>query len=235
MTDRLTQIIDTLDRLPIRRALEGIDRSLPGWPTGATSGNSSDPDGDIALTKVEAVATTPDPAMRALKDYPRLITTVTHTACTILGFSTPARGTQPDRMVNYTVVVLTEAQKRLQPIGEHDTRKLWNLAMQLRDQTLLWAAAATPTQPHANNRLGIEDRTPRWCTSCQRLGHLEPRWNAHPNCRWCQSFIDSQGQDPPPKLLDAHHRGIRITDTMVTDALRPGKPERRRRTKQPAR
>lgn len=53
-----------------------------------------------------------------------------------------------------------------------------------------------------------------WCTSCLRLQRCEPRHRGE-LCRWCGDFLASEGRRPSVTLLDAHHRGVRITRQMI--------------------
>lgn len=42
-------------------------------------------------------------------------------------------------------------------------------------------------------------------------------------CRWCWNFWRVEGTNPPPDLLRMKDRGVRITQRMVAEALRPRK------------
>lgn len=53
-----------------------------------------------------------------------------------------------------------------------------------------------------------------WCESCLRLQRCEPRHRGR-LCRWCGTFVATQGRRPSVELLDAHHRGVRITARMI--------------------
>lgn len=63
-----------------------------------------------------------------------------------------------------------------------------------------------------------------WCNHCLRDdGHHAPRADRYRQlelCRWCGDFRSAQGVLPPLSLLQAHHRGERITEAMVDAALR---------------
>lgn len=81
--------------------------------------------------------------------------------------------------------------------------------------------------------LATEDMTPAqislagWCTSCWRdHGYYEPvamrpngerRYRDH--CLWCGNFLAANDVLPPMELLEARHRGERISSTMVEAAL----------------
>lgn len=58
------------------------------------------------------------------------------------------------------------------------------------------------------------DESDEWCDSCLRLHHCEPRFRGR-LCRWCYGFVTEQGRHPSTELLDAHHRGVRITAQMI--------------------
>jgi len=64
-------------------------------------------------------------------------------------------------------------------------------------------------------RLDIEEND-TWCDSCLRLHRCEPRFRGR-LCRWCYSFVAAENRHPSLELLDAHHRGVRITAKMITD------------------
>jgi hypothetical protein len=222
MTDRLAEIIQTLEQLDIVRALQGIDRCLPGWPSGNTGGSSMilDPDGHVALTKVEATATTVDAALRASVAYPRLCADVLIAAETIAAAYVTQITSQPDRMVRNAITVLKHATTQNRPLDDRNVRRCWNLTMTLRDQTIHWARCATPGMPKVSANVGLETTDPRWCTSCLRLGHCEPRSQHHTRCRFCLGFHATYQTDPPPMILTRHHRGERITDRDITVALK---------------
>jgi len=58
------------------------------------------------------------------------------------------------------------------------------------------------------------DEEHEWCESCLRLDRCEPRHRGR-LCRWCGDFLSVQGRRPSVDLLDAHHRGVRITAAMI--------------------
>ena len=67
----------------------------------------------------------------------------------------------------------------------------------------------------------------RWCVSCARVQHAETTWRGD-LCRWCDDFKRVEGQVPPTDLLDARHRGQRITAAMVRESLRSAKRKGRK-------
>jgi hypothetical protein len=71
-----------------------------------------------------------------------------------------------------------------------------------------------------------------WCESCIRLQRCEPRHRGK-LCRWCGDFLAAEGRRPSVDLLDAHHRGVRITSRMITDdhpARKTAKTGKRKRS-----
>ena len=81
---------------------------------------------------------------------------------------------------------------------------------------------AQPMKPEPTDDLGDN-----WCASCVRdAGHLEPvalrpgtsiARKAN-RCRWCLEFEAAEKFLPPLNLLQAKHRGVRITEGMVEQA-----------------
>lgn len=59
------------------------------------------------------------------------------------------------------------------------------------------------------------------CTSCARVGHWMPTYRGT-LCRWCYDWRAAENELPPPTILEAHHRGERITTTLVRNAARQG-------------
>jgi len=60
----------------------------------------------------------------------------------------------------------------------------------------------------------VADEEHEWCESCLRLDRCEPRHRGR-LCRWCGDFLSVQARRPSVDLLDAHHRGVRITGAMI--------------------
>ena len=90
---------------------------------------------------------------------------------------------------------------------------------------------ARPSGPEASSPAVQDDPDDMWCKSCLRVGHFAPRATGRyaQLCRWCGDFQAVQGQLPPEGLLDAHHRGVRLTSKAVALALkRP--PARRKKS-----
>lgn len=58
------------------------------------------------------------------------------------------------------------------------------------------------------------------CRSCWRAdGYYEPVSHYRHYCRWCGDFTTNHGIKPPVELLDKRHRGIRISQRDVDEAL----------------
>ena len=62
-------------------------------------------------------------------------------------------------------------------------------------------------------KLDLEEND-TWCDSCLRLHRCEPRFRGR-LCRWCYGFVQSENRHPSVELLDAHHRGVRVTAQMI--------------------
>jgi hypothetical protein len=215
LDDRLTEVITVLDQLDITAALTGIHQSLPGWPSGGRGGT---PDIDPttgepfpALTKVEAVALTRDAAMTALAAYPRICAAVLRASEAVSTLRASSPVTDPARAVLMSSALLREAQKRTQPLHHRTLQPLWNHTMTLRNETLRWAAITRPATGATPKGVGLVDTDPKWCTSCLRLGHCEPRYGSGTLCRKCQNFYRAEGALPPTTVLAKWHRGERVT------------------------
>lgn len=224
LADRLEEIITTLTELDITTAIAGIHRSLPGWPSGGRGGTPDiDPDtGEPmpALTKVEAVALTPDAAKAALIAYPRICAAVLRASEAVSALRTSGAVTDPARAVLMSSVMLREAQRRSQRLDHRTLQPLWNQTMSLRNETLRWVAIIRPVTGKPIEGTGIVSTDPKWCSSCARIPHTnEPRDGHHTRCRWCHSFHATYGQDPPTKLLERHLRGERIYQHQIDQAI----------------
>jgi hypothetical protein len=78
-----------------------------------------------------------------------------------------------------------------------------------------WNPLATSPQGKPTEH---ESNAERWCTSCARIHVMEPVGTKGRSglCRWCYDFQATHaGKLPTHALLDAHHRGVRITEAMV--------------------
>lgn len=226
MTD-LAPIITDLEQLPVTQAMAGIWRTIPGWPSGGQPSSTidlDDPDGPVNWTKVEAVATTRDPALQALDTYPKLCAQTLRASELVSRLTVTVKPSEPARMVSYSATLLREAQKRSQDVDSRDLRNLINTVARLYRETHYWATCAAdtrnpPKRPDLKSA-GIITTDPKWCTSCLRLNHCEPRHGTHARCSWCSSFHATYNVDPPTQLLDAKHRGVRITEAMINKALK---------------
>jgi hypothetical protein len=74
-------------------------------------------------------------------------------------------------------------------------------------------------------KTSVED----WCTSCLRIGKVEPRYRGD-LCRWdydlCRAYVLTQ---PPIELVKARHEGKRITQQTVDEALARVRPRRKKK------
>jgi hypothetical protein len=78
-----------------------------------------------------------------------------------------------------------------------------------------WNPAATSPQAKPTEH---EVNAGRWCTSCARVHVMEPVGTKGRSglCRWCYDFQSLHvGKLPTHGLLDAHHRGVKITEAMI--------------------
>lgn len=57
-----------------------------------------------------------------------------------------------------------------------------------------------------------------WCESCERV-HRHSPVRRRRLCGWCDDFKAIEGVLPPLDLLEAHHRGVRMNQTMIRQAL----------------
>ena len=80
----------------------------------------------------------------------------------------------------------------------------------LTDAGARWHYTTSNNQDHHKHATTNND----WCTSCLRIHQCAPRYRGD-LCRWCYDFHTAQGKQPSIELLDAHHRGTRITERMV--------------------
>lgn len=98
--------------------------------------------------------------------------------------------------------------------------------------------------PNPVTALKPDDLTPTqvsaagWCTSCWRDGtYHEPvavrpdgRRRYQDHCQWCGQFAAAHDGNPPPlQLVEARHRGERITEQKVALALAHEAEEKRKR------
>jgi hypothetical protein len=104
-------------------------------------------------------------------------------------------------------------------------RELSPKVSELRDLTSRWgyrtAGEYNPGAPSprpAGDSEAASNRD-RWCSSCERIKVAEPVGPKGRNgrCRWCDDFVNERGDLPPLSILDARHRGIRITEAMLRD------------------
>jgi hypothetical protein len=67
-----------------------------------------------------------------------------------------------------------------------------------------------------------ESNAGRWCTSCARIHVMEPvgvKGRAG-LCRWCYDFQTLHtGKLPTHALLDARHRGVKVTETLIRSEM----------------
>lgn len=76
-----------------------------------------------------------------------------------------------------------------------------------------------PWRPDRESTTDVADPTD-WCAHhLAMLGTHEPRYRGD-LCRRCYGFQLAEKDLPPVLILQAWHRSIRVTDTMVRDALR---------------
>lgn len=78
-------------------------------------------------------------------------------------------------------------------------------------------------RPRTGQATETVEQAEKWCTSCARLHRAESRYRGE-LCRWCYDFTATEKIEPPLDILDAHHRGMRITTAMVAAAKRAPKP-----------
>jgi hypothetical protein len=137
------------------------------------------------------------------------------------GFPARASGADPG---GGGMVVLGDDEARLLPVERMATtsdparvalRRIGDLVEGLGPQvaelyslTLQWGY-----DRHRGVAVGDEDDH-EWCESCLRIDRCEPRHRGR-LCRWCGDFVSVQGRRPSADLLDAHHRGVRITAAMI--------------------
>lgn len=137
--------------------------------------------------------------------------------------------------------------------GAHDLL-LANLVLlsAVADDTVRQLRSAVPNPVTA---LTPDDLTPAqvslagWCTSCWRDNAYHEPVAMRPNgerryrdhCLWCGEFLAANDVTPPMELLEARHRGERISATMVEAALsklaeeqKAAKAERRKKKKRKA-
>ena len=99
---------------------------------------------------------------------------------------------------------------------------LLNTINELYSLTQEWGY--TPARPATTT-----DTNHEWCTSCLRIDQCSDRHRGD-LCRWCYDFHAIQHRQPSTDLLDKHHRGIRITQAMVTaDKPATRHPKRKKR------
>lgn len=135
-------------------------------------------------------------------------------------------------------------------LDEHDDRKRqpFDATLHAADHfTALvvawWTAARDLTDAIQTSR---PDRAPdnptnttdsQWCAIHLRLGICEPFHRRKridgkdiEYCRWCYDFVNACNTDPPEVILRAKHEGRRITQPMITAALRAAaKPKGKKR------
>lgn len=106
---------------------------------------------------------------------------------------------------------------------ERDIAQLERLSRRVYDRTIRWGYAtagefANDHTPAPNWRAGEEPEHNRrkWCTSCERLRRSEPVFRGE-LCKWCYDFNAAEKELPPPEILDAKHRGVRITTAVLAD------------------
>ncbi|MFA7267254.1 MAG: hypothetical protein WC054_13175 [Candidatus Nanopelagicales bacterium] len=126
----------------------------------------------------------------------------------------------PEQAIRCAIALLREAQARNTRLEHRTMQPLWNQTMTLRDETLRWAAIIRPATGRPVEGTGIVTTDPKWCTSCARIPHTnEPRHRRSTRCTWCDAFHATYGQDPPIKLLERHHRGERIYQHQIDQAI----------------
>jgi hypothetical protein len=68
-----------------------------------------------------------------------------------------------------------------------------------------------------------------WCRSCLRIGVCSPRSRGD-LCDFCYRFSQVvAGMHPPEWLILARHEGRRVTEQMMTDAIREVRPARKKK------
>jgi len=89
---------------------------------------------------------------------------------------------------------------------------------------LLRSAVPKPVKFSAEDN--VELAADGWCVSCYRDGaYCEPISEDRgvrvfaDVCRWCGTFRRTEGLEPPLSLIQARHRGEKITTVMVKRAL----------------
>jgi hypothetical protein len=98
-----------------------------------------------------------------------------------------------------------------------------------------WAAAlllidqVQSLRPDRGAQLELVTTDDEWCRSCMRIGKCSPRYRGDLCHRPCYEFHQLVRQDPPIWLVAAHHEGRKLTEKMLSDAIREVRPKRRRK------
>lgn len=179
------------------RAVDNLNEALPGFPTKASGAVSGG-----------GVAPSPEPCIDPVSHEPR------HE------FGETCEECSPVKLLPVERLAITPDPARLA------LRRLYQLLDQLVVAgTELYSIVGQWGYDRHQPALDLDDTDHEWCESCLRLHRCEPRHRG-PLCRWCGTFVATQGRRPSLELLDAHHRGVRITARMI-EADHPA----RRRTK----
>lgn len=107
------------------------------------------------------------------------------------------------------------------------TESLCNTAHQLESICAAWQPA------HVQVRRATElatDDTERYCRSCLRAGHRNPRDPRYRElCRWCGDFKAEQGALPTLDIIDAHESGSPLAVArLIRDETKTRKRKRKR-------
>ena len=97
-------------------------------------------------------------------------------------------------------------------------------AMRELEAAISDAARARPPLEHP-------DPDTIWCESHLRYGLHEARLEGNRLCRWCKREQAEQGKLPSRRLIDAHDRGVRITDKLRHEIAQRDRDDRARARK----
>ena len=107
------------------------------------------------------------------------------------------------------------------------TKGLCDTAGDLESLCAAWQPAHIPVK--RATELATDD-TERYCRSCLRAGHRNPRDPRYRElCRWCGDFKAEQGQLPTLDIIDAHETGSSLAVArLIRDDTKTRKRKRKR-------
>lgn len=142
------------------------------------------------------------------------------------GGSRPARDEDGEPLPNYSDPVGGAVAAELDPGGNPYRQPAADVDRHLREARRHLGAAVTVLADLTPKPKPDRDLEPG-CRSCARLGKYAPVSRGD-LCRWCADFDYKHRTAPPPRILAMHHRGMRITQRMINDALAPNARTNRR-------